>query len=136
LVAYIAYVASRTSLCGGGMNLLDLARSAVASNDAPARQWRVVYSNSPAMTVVFVPAVTGAEVAKLYPHASIDPLPDAETRAATPAEADELRRLVNAILAEDSNADRAEALAIALANPIAALDCYRNLCTGIGEKTS
>jgi hypothetical protein len=118
------------------MNLLDLARSAVASNDAPARQWRVAYSKTHAITVVFVPAVTGAEVAKLYPHACIVPLPYTETRAATPAEADELRRLVNAILAENSDADRTEALMIALANPIAALTCYRNLCTGVGERTS
>jgi hypothetical protein len=63
-----------------------------------------------------------------------DPIADAVTPTATPAEADELRRLVNAILAGDTEADRAEAFAIALADPVAALTCYRTLCPGIARE--
>ena len=42
-------------------------------------------------------------------------------RAATPAEVTELRRLIALILANASDADRAEALAVAVADPEAAL---------------
>ncbi len=79
------------------------------------------------MEVLFTPAATQAEVAELYPGASIEPVSDAATRAATPAEADELRALVAAFLAADTEANRAEALAVALADPDAALACYRAL---------
>ena len=73
------------------------------------------------------PAATRAQVAELYPSASMEPLPDTAPRAATPAQADELRGLIAAILADDTDTDRAEALAIALADPDAALACYRAL---------
>lgn len=49
------------------------------------------------------------------------------TRSATPAEADELRALIAAILANNTESDRAEALVLALADPDAALLCYRAL---------
>ena len=97
----------------------------IAADDAAVRQWRVGYPNGAAMLVLFTPAATRAEVADLYPGASIEPLPDAVTRAATPAEAAELHALVAPILAEATEADRAEALAVALADPDAALACLR-----------
>ncbi|MHB8493710.1 MAG: hypothetical protein ACYDDG_03950 [Casimicrobiaceae bacterium] len=79
------------------------------------------------MEVLFTPAATRAEVAELYPGASIEPLPAAPTRAATAAEADELRALIGVILADDTEADRAETFAVALADPDAALVCWRSL---------
>ncbi len=111
-----------------------LARAATeipAARESPAayraRQWHVGYPNGAAMLVLFTPAATRAEVAELYPGASTEPLPDGATRAATPAEADELRALIGAMLADDNEANRAEALAVALADPDAALICYRAL---------
>ena len=48
-------------------------------------------------------------------------------RMETPAEAEELRALIAAILAGDSEADRAEALAVALVDPEGALLSFRTL---------
>jgi hypothetical protein len=98
-----------------------------AVSNASARQWRVGYPDLPMITVIFVPPATRAEVAEVYPGASIEPIPDTVTWTATPAVTDEVRRLVSAILAGDSEADRAEALAVALADPEAALLCFRAL---------
>lgn len=92
-----------------------------------AFRWRVAYPNGAGMDVLFTRAATRAEVAELYPGASIEQIPDVPTRTAIPAEEAELRALVAAILADDSDADRVEALAVALADPDAALACYRAL---------
>jgi hypothetical protein len=54
-------------------------------------------------------------------------MPDAPKRTATAAEADELRALVATILADASDGERSEALATALADPVAALACFRIL---------
>ena len=97
-----------------------------------AQQWRVCYPNGAAMIVLFTPTATRAEVADVYRGASIEPMPDTLTRTATQVEADELRCLVNAILASDSEANRAEALAVALADPDAALASFRALAADDG----
>ncbi len=52
------------------MNLLDLARSALA----PARCWQVRYPGLEPMEVIFCPEATRAEVAALYPGAVIVPI--------------------------------------------------------------
>ena len=111
-----------------------LARAAAAipaTRESPtpyhARQWRIGYPNGAAMDVLFTPSATQPEVAELYPGASIEPLPGTATRAATSAEAAELRGLVAAILPDDTEASRAEAVAVALADPDAALASYRTL---------
>ena len=79
------------------------------------------------MEVLFTPAAARADVAEVYPGAGIEALPDTAARAVTSAEANELRALVAAVLADDTEADRAEALAVALVDPGAALDCWRSL---------
>jgi hypothetical protein len=111
-----------------------LARAATAipaMRESPAayqaRQWRISYPNGAAIDMLFTPAATRAEVAELYPGATIELVPDTAMRTATSAEADELRALIAAILADDSEASRAEALAVALADPDAALMSYRAL---------
>lgn len=117
------------------MNLLDLARAALAEAraarptvpiDGPARQWRVVYPNL-AMTVLFTPAATRGEVAELHPGATCEPMTDTVTRTATPAEADELRRLIVIVLAGSPHDEQREALTAALADVDAALECFRLL---------
>ena len=68
-----------------------------------------------------------------YPGAGVEPLPgDGPGRMAAPAEEAELRALVAAILADDTEADRAEASAIALADPEAALLSFRTLTEANG----
>lgn len=56
------------------------------------------------------------------------------TRTANPDEAEELRQLVAAIYAEDTEADRAEALNFALADPVDALICYRAMSLEHGRE--
>ncbi len=97
------------------------------TSNAPAIRWGVAYPNGAGMEVLFTPAATQADVAELYPGASIEPLPDAPMRTATPGEAGELHALIAAVLADDTDADRAEALAVALNDPDAALVCWRSL---------
>lgn len=98
-----------------------------AANDVPIREWRITYPNGAAMDVLFHPPATRADVAAIYPGASLEPLPDAPKHQATPDEAAELRELVAVVLANDTEAERAEALRVACADPEAALDCYRSL---------
>ena len=88
------------------------------------RRWRVRRPDG-LREVRCAPAATLAEVILLFPGTRIEPLPDAPTRSATPGEAAELRALIGAILAADTEAERAEALAVALADPDAALTCLR-----------
>jgi len=91
------------------------------------RGWRIHYPNGAAMDVLFTPAATRADVAEVYPGASVEPMRDTATRPPTAAEADELRALVNIVLVDDSDTERAEALAMALADPEAALEGLRAL---------
>lgn len=91
-----------------------------------ARRWRVCLPNRDPVEVIFAPEATRAQVADLYPVARIEPMPE-PSRAATPAEAARLRVMIGAVLADGSDDDRAEALAVALADVDAALVCYRAL---------
>jgi hypothetical protein len=120
------------------MNLLDLARSALLPKpaqetpDGPSRRWRITSRMGPAMEVLFTPDATRVEVAALYPGATIEPLPDPPRRTATRTEADELRDLITLILANDTDAGRAEVLATACADPEAALMSFRLLAAECG----
>lgn len=133
------------------MNLLDLARSALASqaddghpqphppskavaaNDDTARRWLVCFPNLDPMEVLFTPDATRAEVAAIYPRARIEPQADPPQRTATPAEVAELPELVALIFADDTEDHRAEALAAALADPEAALTSFRLLAADAME---
>src|SRR5262249_19602076 len=86
------------------------------STDTAAQRWRVHFSSFGPMEVLFTPEATRAEVATLYAAAILEPLPDSVRRQATPAEADELRELVGLVAADWPDAERAEALAVALAD--------------------
>ena len=59
----------------------------------------------------------------------------AANEAATSEQAAELRELIAPILANDSDADRAEALAVALADPDAALMSFRAMAAGLRNET-
>lgn len=120
-------------------NLTDAARTLIrshkpailaeleAANDVPIRVWRVTYPNGATMEVLFHPPATRADAAAIYPGATLEPLPDEGKRQATPVEAAELCNLVNIILADTDDAERAEALRVACADAEAALTSLRAL---------
>jgi hypothetical protein len=120
------------------MNLLDLARSAVPANqqtlsvnDAPARHWLIRRADGALLEVIFADVLVLADVRAVYPDAAeLVRQDDEPRRTATPAEADELRALLGAILSGAAAAEHAEALAIALAAPDAALASFRALTAG------
>lgn len=121
------------------MNLLDLARSALAAApaapawrpDVPARRWQIRIAGRDPMEVMITPGATHAEVAAIYPGARIEPLPDRLRRKATAAEAEELRPLVAVILGDADETDREEPLTVALADPEAALTSFRALAADL-----
>ena len=65
-----------------------------------------------------------------------EPIPETAKRKPTEAEASELKRLVAAIYADDTEADQAEALAHALSDHEAALESYRAIAAGKARKAS
>ena len=100
-----------------------------------ARCWQVQYPGLDRVEVIFAPEASPAEVAAIYPGASIEPLPDPPPREATPAEADELRALIGVVLANGSADDRTEALAVACADPDAARTSFRALVADLQRDT-
>jgi hypothetical protein len=79
------------------------------------------------MEVLFTPEATHAEVAAIYPGAACDPLPEPPQRPASPEEETELRALVALVTAAWPDDERADALAVALIDPVDALTCWRAL---------
>jgi hypothetical protein len=79
------------------------------------------------MEVIFNPEASRAEVAALYPGATCHPLLDPAKLPAVLAEAAELPELVTLVGANSPDAERAEALVVALADPEVALACWRAL---------
>ena len=126
------------------MNLLDLARSALPAPpatptlrpDAPVRCWKIHFPNLDLVEVIFAPDATRAEVAARYPGAQIEPLPASPWRAATPAEAVELRELIALILPDADDNERAYALRVALADPEAALTSFRALAVDLRPQSA
>jgi hypothetical protein len=102
-------------------------------DDVAARSWRVCYPEVAAMEVLFTPPATRAEVSTIYSRDKLEPMSEPPRRAATPSEAAELRELVDHVLAGAGEADRAEALTVALADPEAALVSFRALATNVNE---
>ena len=107
-----------------------------AANDPGVahRRWWIHFPDREPLEVIFAPETTRTEVAALYPGARIEPLPAAPWRAATPAEARELRELVALILDGADAAEQAQALAVALADPEAALTSFRALVAALRPK--
>ena len=86
------------------------------------------------MEVWFAPAADHAEALAAYRDAvAAEPAPErTDTGAASVIERDELLALVEAVYAGDTDADRAEALDAALADPAGALTCYRGIAAERG----
>lgn len=98
--------------------------------DDKARRWGITFPELGLVEVVFTPEATTAEaLATCAGSIEAIPLPDEPNRKATVAEADELRALIGVMLNDRmiSEAERAEALVVALADPIEALRSYRLL---------
>ncbi|MBL0354103.1 MAG: hypothetical protein IPP03_16150 [Dechloromonas sp.] len=95
--------------------------------------WLFHFTDRDDLPVTFAPAVDHAKALSFYPDAvAAEPIPERIQRKPTPNEAAELRALVAAIYANDTEADPAEALAAALADPYGALLCYRSIAKDRG----
>ena len=96
-----------------------------------ARRWSVRFPNRHPLEVIFCPEVSHAQVVSIYPGAAIESLAEPPPRKATVAETDELRKLVALVLRDADDTDREEALAVALADPAAALTSFRALAVDL-----
>ena len=93
-----------------------------------ARRWRISFPKLAPIEVLFTPEATRVEALAACDGAvEATPIHEGARRTATAAEADELRALVATILAGASDYERSEALATAVADPTAALACFRVL---------
>lgn len=102
----------------------------------PCSQWLFHFADRDDLPVTFAPAVDHAAALADYPDAvAAEPIPDRPQRKATKAEAEEITALVQAIYANDTDDDGAEALAAALADPDGALRCYRTIAKDLGIPT-
>lgn len=99
-----------------------------------ATRWLLHYADREPLEVGFSPAADHAEALVAYPDAvAAEPVPErTDTRTATVIERDELLALIQAIYAADTDADRQEATDAALADPDAALTCYRAIASERG----
>jgi hypothetical protein len=99
-----------------------------------ATRWLLHYADREPMEVHFAPAADHAEALAAYRDAvAAEPAPErTDTGAASVIERDELLALVEAVYAGDTDADRAEALDAALADPAGALTCYRGIAAERG----
>jgi hypothetical protein len=99
-----------------------------------ATRWLIHFLDREPMEVWFSPAADHAEALAAYRDAvAAEPVPErTDTRTATVIERDELLALVEAVYAGDTDADRAEALDAALADPEGALQCYRAIAAERG----
>ena len=146
LRSLISLLSQRDSLKMG--HLLDLVRdelsafanSAVsahspteAANDSGVhRRWSIQFAGLAPIDAIFHPEATRDEALAAFPGSVVaTPLPAAVSHPVTPAEAAELRKLIALILPDADGADRAEALAVALADPGAALRSFRALAADL-----
>jgi hypothetical protein len=88
--------------------------------------WLFHFADRNDLPVTFASAVNHTTALSYYPDAlAAAPIPDRPQQVATEDEAQEITALVQAVYAGDSDADRREALMVALADPDGALRCYR-----------
>lgn len=99
-----------------------------------ATRWLIHFTDREPMESWFAPAADHDEALAAYRDAvAAEPVPErTDTRTATVIERDELLALIQAIYATDTDADRAEALDAALADPAGALRCYRSIANERG----
>ena len=102
--------------------------------DALSRAWLLHFPDCDPLEVWTSPPATHGEALALYPEAiAAVPIPDrTSTRAASTSERAELLALLGAIYADDTEADRQVAIDAALADPEAALTCYRAIANERG----
>jgi hypothetical protein len=113
------------------------AASETPTDTAPpvrATRWLIHFLDREPMEVWLSPAADHAEALAAYRDAvAAEPVPErTDTRTASVIERDELLALVEAVYAGDTDADRAEALDAALADPEGALQCYRAIAAERG----
>ena len=95
--------------------------------------WLFHFADRNDLPVTFAPAVDHAAALAYYPDAvAAEPIPERPQRKPTEAETNEITALVQALYANDTEADRADALAAALADPDGALLCYRTIAEDQG----
>ena len=102
--------------------------------DALSRAWLLHFLDREPLEVYFSPAADHAEALALYPEAiAAVPIPGrTSTRAASTSERGELLALVEAVYAGDTDLASQEATDAALADPEAALTCYRAIAAERG----
>jgi hypothetical protein len=90
--------------------------------------WLFHFTDRNDLPVTFAPAVNHEAALSYYPDAVVaEQILDRAQRKPSKAEANEITALVQAVFASDSDVDRNEALAVALADPDGALLCYRTI---------
>ena len=90
--------------------------------------WLFHFTDRNDLPVTFAPAVNHEAALSYYPDAvAAEPILDRAQRKPSKAEANEITALVQAVFASDSDVDRNEALAVALADPDGTLLCYRTI---------
>ena len=99
-----------------------------------ATRWLIHFLDREPLEVWFSPAADHDEALAAYRDAvAAEPVPErTDTRTATVIERDELLALVEAIYADDADQERQEAIDAALADPEAALTCYRAIANERG----
>ena len=102
--------------------------------DALSRAWLLHFLDREPLEVWASPPATHGEALALYPEAiAAVPIPDrTSTRAASTSERADLLALISAIYADDTDLARQEATDAALADPEAALTCYRAIAAERG----
>jgi len=111
----------------------DTSQNVSAEDWALFNAWLFHFADRDDLPVMFAPAVDHTAALSYYPDAvAAEPIPDRPQRHPTKDEAKEITALVHAVFAADSDVDRNEALAAALADPDGALRCYRAIAEGCG----
>lgn len=111
----------------------DTSQNVSAEDWALFNAWLFHFADRDVLPVTFAPAVDHAAALAYHPDAvAAEPIPDRLQRKPTKAEADEITALVNALFPDDTDDNRAEALAVALADPDGALLCYRSIAEDRG----
>ena len=106
----------------------DTSQNIDAEDWALFNAWLFHFTDRDDLPVTYAPAVDHAAALACYPDAvAAEPIPERPQRVATEAEAKEITVLIGIVLANDTDVDRNEALAVALADPEGALLCYRTI---------
>ena len=106
----------------------DTSQNVSAEGWALFNAWLFHFTDRDDLQVMFAPAVNHAGALSYYPDAvAAEPMLDRAQRKPSKAEANEITALIQAVFAGDSDVNRNEALAAALADPDGALLCYRTI---------